>query len=76
MTTIIPGAYEPNTLTHRQPGSMGGGAFGAGSVPSSHTTLEAATTLDREMEGGGGASQRPGPQRAQSSSIAADLRHP
>ena len=76
MPTMIPGAYERNTLTHRQTGSMGGGAFGAGSVPSSHSTLDAAATLDRKMEGGGGASQRPVPQRAQSSSIAADLRQP
>ena len=61
---IIPGAYEPNTLTRRQSGSMGGGAFGAGSVPSVHSTLDAATILDREKEGGGGASQRPAPHSA------------
>jgi len=24
---MIPGAYEPNTLTHRQPGAMGGPPF-------------------------------------------------
>jgi hypothetical protein len=66
--TIIPGAYERNTLTYRQPGSMGAGAFGAGSVPSSDSTLDAATTLEREKEGGGGATQRPDPHRTQSPS--------
>ena len=61
MTTMIPGAYERNTLTRRQPGSMGGGAFGSGSVPNSNSTLAAATILERQKEGGGGASQRPAP---------------
>ncbi len=63
MTTMIPGAYERNTLTRRQSGSMGGGAFGAGSVPNADSTLDAATILEREKEGGGGASQRPAPYR-------------
>jgi hypothetical protein len=72
--TIIPGAYERNTLTYRQPGSMGGGAFGAGSVTSVDSMLDAATILEREKEGGGGASQRPNPDRGQSRSTTSDRR--
>ena len=56
--TIIPGAYERNTLTHRQMGSMGGPAYGATDIPIGASSLSAATITDREMEGGGGASQR------------------
>ena len=55
---LIPGAYERNTLTHRQMGSMGGPAFGSTDVPIGPSSLSAATIADREMEGGGGASQR------------------
>jgi hypothetical protein len=56
---LIPGAYERNTLTHRQSGSMGGPAFGSPTAPGRDETLSAATILDREREGGGGPSQRP-----------------
>ena len=68
---LIPGAYERNTLTHRQPGSMGGAPFGMTDVPIGPNTLSAATIADREWEGGGGVSQRrrrrvnPPPQAAQ-----------
>ena len=55
---MIPGAYERNTLTHRQMGSMGGPAFGSTDAPIGPSSLSAATIADREMEGGGGASQR------------------
>jgi hypothetical protein len=58
MQALIPGAYERNTLTHRQPGSMGGPAFGSLSAPIGPSSLDAATIADREMEGGGGVSQR------------------
>jgi hypothetical protein len=58
--TLIPGAYERNTTTQRQPGSMGGTALGSTDVPTGGpSTLSDATILDREMEGGGGVSQRP-----------------
>jgi hypothetical protein len=67
--TIIPGAYERTKLTHRQAGSMGGGAFGAGGVASVDSMLDAATILEREKEGGGGASQRPAPHPAQSPAV-------
>lgn len=56
---LIPGAYERNTSTHRQLGSMGGPAFGSVDAPIGPSSLSAATVADREMEGGGGVSQRP-----------------
>ena len=56
---LIPGAYEQNTLTYRQPGSMSGPAYGRADVPLGDNLLDAATTADRQMEGGGGVSQRP-----------------
>jgi len=56
---LIPGAYERNTLTRRQPGAMGGAPHGADYVPGDATSLAAATITEREKEGGGGASQRP-----------------
>jgi hypothetical protein len=56
---IIPGAYERNTLTYREAGAMGGPAHGSSDVPNGPSLLDAATTAAREMEGGGGISQRP-----------------
>ena len=56
---LIPGAYERNTLTHRQAGSMSGPAYGSSDQPIGPSLLDAATTAAREMEGGGGISQRP-----------------
>ena len=50
---LIPGAYERNTLNHRQTGSMSGPAFGS-DLPTGPSLLDAATVADREMEGGGG----------------------
>ena len=54
---LIPGAYDRTTLTHRQPGSMGGGAFGAG-LPSGPSSMDAATITERELEGGGAVRER------------------
>ena len=56
---LIPGAYERNTLTHRQAGSMSGPAFGSANGAIGHCSLDAALIADREKEGGGGVSQRP-----------------
>lgn len=56
--TLIPGAYERNTLTHRQSGSMGGPAFGSVNVPIGPSSMDAATIADREKEGGGASSDR------------------
>jgi len=51
---IIPGAYDRTTLTHRQPGSMGGGAFGSGQIANGPGPIDAAMVAERELEGGGG----------------------
>ena len=53
---LIPGAYERNTLTYRQPGSMGAGASAA--MPIGSSSMDAATIAEREREGGGAPSQR------------------
>ena len=58
MQPLIPGAYEQNTLTHRQPGSMSGPAFGSAPAAVGPSSLDAALIADREKEGGGGVSQR------------------
>ena len=54
---LIPGAYDRTTLTHRQPGSMGGDAFGSDMLggPSS---MDAATITEHELEGGGAVRER------------------
>ena len=50
----IPGARDASTLTHRQPGSIGGRFSGADtpSVDATHL-LDEDTIHDRELEGGG-----------------------
>jgi hypothetical protein len=58
MQDLIPGAYERNTLTYRQPGSMGGPAYGSADAPIGPSSLAAATIVERQKEGGGGVSQR------------------
>jgi hypothetical protein len=55
---LIPGAYERNTLTHRQGGSMGGSPSTV--MPAGPSSMDAATIADREREGGGAPSQRRG----------------
>lgn len=52
MYPIIPGAYERNTLTHRQPGSMGGNSLGSVAVPFGSFPMDAAALADRQREGG------------------------
>ena len=53
---LIPGAYERNTLTYREPGAMGADPLIA--MPSGSSSMDAATIADREREGGGAPSQR------------------
>jgi hypothetical protein len=55
---LIPGAYEQNTLTQRQPGTMGGSPFGSTDMPVGASTMSAATIAERQKEGGGGISER------------------
>ena len=55
---LIPGAYDRTNLTHRQQGSMGAGAFGAGMPDGGPSSLDAATLADRVREGGGGLNGR------------------
>jgi len=50
---LIPGAYEQNTPTQRQPGTMGGAPFGS-DMPVGESTMSAATIAERRKEGGGG----------------------
>jgi len=52
----MPGAYERNTLTYRQQGSMGADTSVA--VPIGSSSMDAATIAEREREGGGAPSQR------------------
>ena len=59
MQPLIPGAYEQNTLTHRQPGSMSGPAFGSAPAAVGPSSLDAALIADREKEGGGGGVNEP-----------------
>ena len=56
---LIPGAYEKNTLTYRQIGSMTGLPYGSDALAAGASLMDEATVADREMEGGGGVSQRP-----------------
>lgn len=55
---LIPGAYDRSTLTHRQPGSMGGAAFGSADIQGGPSSMDASTIAERELEGGGGVSER------------------
>ena len=55
---LIPGAYDRTTLTHRLPGSMGSAAFGSADLPIGASSIDAATILERELEGGGAVSER------------------
>jgi hypothetical protein len=52
---LIPGAYERNTLTYREPDSMRADVYASVPVGSS---MDAATIAAREREGGGAPSQR------------------
>ena len=74
---IIPGAYERNTLTYRQPGSVGGSAFGSTIEPIGPSSMGAATIADREREGGGAPNQRRPPvtPKARTGAAIADGAH-
>ena len=56
----IPGERDPSTLTHREPGAMGGDAHG-GDVPATPPDWEdAETRREHEREGGGAKREREG----------------
>jgi hypothetical protein len=56
---MIPGERERNTLTHRQPGSIGGPASGSDVVGGTREDLmDDATVLERQREGGGAPNTR------------------
>jgi hypothetical protein len=55
---MIPGERERNTLTYRQPGSMGGPAFGSESASPPSDLMDARTIAEHQREGGGAPSTR------------------
>jgi hypothetical protein len=73
---MIPGAYEPDTLTRRQTGAMTGAAYGTDGIDDGAVLIDAATRADREREGGGGPSQRPPPTDTPSSGVERDATRP
>ena len=50
---MIPGERERNTLTHRQPGSMGGPEFGSDSGQPQSVLMDEVTIAEHQREGGG-----------------------
>ena len=55
---MIPGERERNTLTYRQPGSMGGPEFGSEVIGPANPLMDAVTIAERQREGGGAPSTR------------------
>jgi hypothetical protein len=56
--SIIPGAYERDTLTHSQPGAPSGPAYGSDDQPQGATTMDEVTIREHEKEGGGAPRRR------------------
>jgi hypothetical protein len=52
---LVPGAYERNTLTYAEAAPISASGV---AVPIGSSSMDAATTRDREWEGGGAPSQR------------------
>ena len=55
---MIPGERERNTLTHRQPGSMGGPASGSDLGGAPNPLMDDVTLAEHQREGGGAPSTR------------------
>jgi hypothetical protein len=55
---MIPGERERNTLTYRQPGSMGGPASGSVVEGAQSVLMDATTIAEHQREGGGAPSTR------------------
>jgi hypothetical protein len=50
---LIPGARDASTLTHREPGAIGGDPYGADIPATSAEWEDAETRRQHEIEGGG-----------------------
>jgi hypothetical protein len=50
---MIPGERERNTLTYRQPGSIGGPEFGSEVTSRANPLMDAVTIAEHQREGGG-----------------------
>ena len=56
----IPGERDPSTMTHREPGAVGGQFAGAGvPSPDTHGWMDDRTAHEHAREGGGGAVRKP-----------------
>jgi hypothetical protein len=63
---LIPGARDASTLTHRQPGAIGGDPYGADIPPIPPNWEDEKTRREHELEGGGGERERRKPERERS----------
>jgi hypothetical protein len=59
---LIPGARDETTLTHRQPGAIGGDPYGADIPPVPAGWEDEADREEHEREGGGAPRERITPQ--------------
>ena len=55
---LIPGARDPSTLTHREPGAIGGDPYGADIPAIAPEWEDGATRREHEWEGGGAERER------------------
>ena len=55
---LIPGARDASTLTHRQPGAIGGNPYGADTPSAPPDWEDEATRRAHELEGGGAPRER------------------
>jgi len=55
---MIPGEREPNTLTSRLPGSIGGPAFGSDVGGTPNVLMDDVTIAEHQRQGGGAPSTR------------------
>ena len=59
---LIPGARDETTLTHRQPGAIGGDPYGADIPPTAPAWEDETTRRLHELEGGGEERERKAPR--------------
>jgi hypothetical protein len=58
---LIPGEHDRSTLTHREPGAMGGDPYGADIPPAPPEWEDDETRRQHELEGGGAERERATP---------------